>query len=200
MAITFGLYTDSGLTTPFSGTLQLTHYNDLSDNDTDGVLYFGSTTSSRTLRDLTSPGVGSITLDIVDILPQWAASTAYTLGQMVQPLASPDGYRYEVTTAGTSDGSEPTWDTTVGNTTADNSAVWTNDGSKHEETEIKLALTSGGLAGASAGATLTLATTLDSGVGNAIEIHYRITNAVTDVSDNTGYPAIAFQLSAVEEI
>lgn len=200
MAISFAFYDDSGLTTPNSGLLQLTHYNDLSDNDTDGVLYLGSTVSGRTLRDLAAPGSGNITVSIVDILPQWAATTAYSLGQMLQPLASPDGYRYECTTAGTSDGSEPTWDTTPGNTTADGSVVWTNAGAKHEETEVKLASTNGGLAGATAGASLSLGTSISGGVGNQVEIHYRITNAVTYIGDNTGYPALALQLSAVEEI
>lgn len=54
----------------------------------------------------------------------WQAATAYTLGQMVRPVAS-NGRVFECTTAGTSGGSEPTWDTTISNTTADNTAVWT---------------------------------------------------------------------------
>jgi len=200
MAITFKFYEDSGLTTESSGLLQLTHFNDLSDNDTDGVLYLGSIVSDRTLKDLDAPGTNNITVSVVDTLPQWAASTAYSLGQMAQPLASPDGYRYEVTTAGTSSGSEPIWDTTPGNTTSDGTVVWTNRGLKHEETEVKLASTNGGLTAATPGASLSLGTTISSGVGNQVEVHYRITNAITTVGDNTGYPAISLQLSAVEEV
>ncbi|KKK65825.1 hypothetical protein LCGC14_2970240, partial [marine sediment metagenome] len=55
---------------------------------------------------------------------EWAATTAYTLGQTRHPT-TPDGNVYECTTAGTSGGSEPTWDTTPGNTTNDNTVVWT---------------------------------------------------------------------------
>ncbi len=64
--------------------------------------------------------------------PVWAATTAYTvrpsgdagLGSVVKPSAFNDRH-FKCTTAGTSDGSEPTWDTTLGNTTADGSVVWT---------------------------------------------------------------------------
>ncbi len=54
----------------------------------------------------------------------WIASTVYGLGEYVLPIV-PNGYRYECTTAGTSDAAEPTWPTTLAATVADNSAVWT---------------------------------------------------------------------------
>ena len=54
----------------------------------------------------------------------WAASTAYALGDVVQPTTR-NGYNYECTTAGTSGGSEPAWPTTPGNTVNDGAAVWT---------------------------------------------------------------------------
>jgi len=54
----------------------------------------------------------------------WAATTAYALLDVVSPTTA-DGRRYVCTTAGTSGGSEPTWDTVVGNTTNDGSVVWT---------------------------------------------------------------------------
>lgn len=198
--LTFKFYTDSGLTTEFGGLYQLTHYTDLSDNPQDFVLYFGSTQTGRTLQANSNPGVDQITISIADILPQWAATTAYSLGAKVQPLASPNGYRYECTTAGTSDASEPTWPTaTIGDTVSDGTVVWTLDSAKHEETEIKLATTSGGLSGATAGASLNLGTSISSGVGNLQEIHIRVTNAVTDVGDNTSYPALALQINEVRE-
>jgi hypothetical protein len=58
----------------------------------------------------------------------WAAATAY--GGSGEPLwvrASDSSVvvLFEATTAGTSDATEPTWDTTVGNTTADNTVTWT---------------------------------------------------------------------------
>jgi len=63
----------------------------------------------------------------------WVASTAYAVGDRIIPTtgsgpAGGNGYYYECTTAGTSDGTEPTWDETVGNTTADNTVTWTNKG------------------------------------------------------------------------
>ncbi len=54
----------------------------------------------------------------------WAANTAYGLGAYRRPTTA-NGYAYEVTTAGTSGGSAPTWSTTVGGTTADGTVVWT---------------------------------------------------------------------------
>ena len=54
----------------------------------------------------------------------WAGTTAYALGDYVVPVTQ-NGFRYECTTAGTSGAGEPTWPTTVGDTVADNTAVWT---------------------------------------------------------------------------
>lgn len=66
--------------------------------------------------------------------PLWAASTAYTVraardaatGSVVRPSTFNDRH-FKCTTAGTSGGSEPAWDTTIGNTTADGSVVWTTE-------------------------------------------------------------------------
>lgn len=58
---------------------------------------------------------------------QWAASTAYSVGDIRRQTA-PTGTNHRVfrcTTAGTSGGSEPTWNLTKGSTTNDNTAVWT---------------------------------------------------------------------------
>jgi hypothetical protein len=58
--------------------------------------------------------------------PVWAASTAYVLGNIRTPLAGAgNGFFYEVTTAGTSDATEPTWPTVVGNTVVDGTVTWT---------------------------------------------------------------------------
>jgi hypothetical protein len=54
----------------------------------------------------------------------WKATTAYSLGEYVEPTTA-NGYRYECTTAGTSAGSEPSFPTTIGATVADGSVVWT---------------------------------------------------------------------------
>lgn len=44
----------------------------------------------------------------LDLHPEWAASTAYAVGDKVYPTVR-NGHVYEVTVAGTSDTSEPTW-------------------------------------------------------------------------------------------
>jgi hypothetical protein len=55
----------------------------------------------------------------------WLATTAYALGDWVVPTAR-NGFIYKCTTAGTSDGSEPSpWSTTVGGTESDATVVWT---------------------------------------------------------------------------
>lgn len=60
---------------------------------------------------------------------QWAALTAYTTEYVVPTIAyggtTAKGYVYECTTAGTSGAIQPTWNTTVGGTTADGTVVWT---------------------------------------------------------------------------
>lgn len=52
----------------------------------------------------------------------WAASTAYALG--IRRIAN-DGNQYLVTTAGTTDSSQPTWNATIGATTTDGTVTWT---------------------------------------------------------------------------
>jgi len=54
----------------------------------------------------------------------WQASHAYDAGEVVKATTY-DGRRYVCTTAGTSGGREPAWDTTIGNSTNDNTCVWT---------------------------------------------------------------------------
>jgi len=48
----------------------------------------------------------------------WQASTAYSIGDIVKATTY-DARRYICTVSGTSAGSEPTWDTTIGNTTTE---------------------------------------------------------------------------------
>ncbi|ROL55630.1 hypothetical protein D9V84_11270, partial [Bacteroidetes/Chlorobi group bacterium Naka2016] len=56
--------------------------------------------------------------------PNWAASTAYSVGNIVKPTTA-TGYWYKCTTAGTSGTTEPTWPTQRGQTVSDNTVVWT---------------------------------------------------------------------------
>lgn len=57
-------------------------------------------------------------------LRTWKASTVYALGEFVNST-SPTGYEYEVTTAGTSNATEPVWPTTVGGTIVNGTVTFT---------------------------------------------------------------------------
>lgn len=55
----------------------------------------------------------------------WAANTAYTAGAFRTPTVA-NGFRYECVSSGTSDAAvEPSWPTTIGNSVADGSTMWT---------------------------------------------------------------------------
>jgi len=61
----------------------------------------------------------------VNLLPDvWASSTAYDIDDIVR-ASSYDARRYVCTASGTSSGSEPIWNTTIGSTTTDNTITWT---------------------------------------------------------------------------
>lgn len=55
----------------------------------------------------------------------WTASTSYTVGETIYVIVSSVTYIMKCTTAGTSGATAPTWVVTEGATTADNTAVWT---------------------------------------------------------------------------
>ena len=64
----------------------------------------------------------------------WAASTSHSVGDIVRASALQDsGLVFRCTTAGTTGSSEPAWATTLGNTIADNTVVWTAIASAYEE-------------------------------------------------------------------
>lgn len=202
--LSFKLYTDSGLTSTFSGLYQLIHQTNLSDNPQDFTLYFGSTKSgavATSLQAVSNPGVDNITLTPADIEGKWTVNTAYILGYIIEPTSS-NGYIYKCTTAGTTAAStEPTWPTTLGGTVVDNTAIWTCYAAKHPATEIKLAATGGsGLTAATGGAALSLGTTILSGVANAMPVHIRFTNTVVTVNNNTGYPQLGININNVQEV
>lgn len=80
-------------------------------------------TGNKSEEFISSGGISAYTKSSLSPA-RWKASTAYVVGQVVHPVTL-NGYFYKCTTAGTSGGSEPTWGTTVGGTTSDNTAVWT---------------------------------------------------------------------------
>lgn len=61
-------------------------------------------------------------------LPVWVASTAYTVGQIIRPTAPAASQQMpqRCTTAGTSGTTEAGWSSTIGNTTTQGTAVFTN--------------------------------------------------------------------------
>ena len=67
----------------------------------------------------------------------WAASTAFAVGDIRRATTvQASGLWFRCTTAGTSGSSEPTWPTDVGNTTNDNTVVWTAFSSVYEELSV----------------------------------------------------------------
>ena len=76
--------------------------------------------------DTSASGFGICVGGVAPTSNVWAASTVYTLGQQI---VDTNNNLQQITTAGTSkSGSHPTWNATLGGTTADNTAVWTNEG------------------------------------------------------------------------
>lgn len=61
---------------------------------------------------------------VVSAVPkQWLPATAYTVGQVRRPTVANSTF-FLCTTAGTSDDTEPTWVTTAGADTTDNTVTW----------------------------------------------------------------------------
>lgn len=58
-------------------------------------------------------------------LTSWAAATAYAVGAVRKSTAGNQTIYFHCTTAGTSAGAEPAWNTTVGGATTDNTVTWT---------------------------------------------------------------------------
>jgi len=65
-------------------------------------------------------------LGLIQAKSIWTASTAFVVGDIVVPINFVSTNKiFRCTTAGTTGSSEPTWVTTAGATTSDNTAVWT---------------------------------------------------------------------------
>jgi hypothetical protein len=66
---TFKVYTNSSLTTEFTGSLNAIQNVDGSSGPVDFQLWIGSTASGKTLQADSDPGVDQITLSVVDASP-----------------------------------------------------------------------------------------------------------------------------------
>lgn len=191
---------DDELDTEFSGIYNLIHQTDLSDNPQKKTLYLGSLLESRQLQASSLPGTDNIIISVVDTLPTWEVATAYEAGDCVQPT-TPNGLRYRCTADGTSHASvEPTWPTSgIGSTVTDGTTTWELQSAKHETTEIKLALTEGGLTTAVAGDPLILASTILGGTDEAIEFWIQIDNDVETVTNTGTIPDICLSINGIIE-
>jgi len=195
----FNLFTDSGLTSAFNGDFQVISKTDLSDNPQLFTLYLGSLLTTRQLQAASSPGVANITFTPADILPIWVTLTAYVVGNKVQPIGG-NGFVYTCSTAGTVAASQPSWPTSpIGATVSDGTAIWTLVSAHHATTEIRMALSSGGVAGATAGAALSVGVTVAGGTAGAVPIYLSLTNAVTTVANNTGNEEIGININTCIE-
>ena len=197
--ISFKIYTDGSLSTLFVDPNITTHETDFSDNPQDFQFFLGSTIADRKIEATSNPGVDNITLTPTVLRAEWVTVTAYSLGDSIEPT-TPNGLRYEATTAGTSAAGEPTFPTgAVGDTVADGTVVWTYVSAAHPVTEIKIATLQGGLAGASGGAALSVGTSVTSEAANKFEFWMRITNTVSDPSDTLSFPGIGINVNEIVE-
>lgn len=200
--MSFKFYTDSGLTSAFSGAKQYAHNTSLSDNPQDLQLWYGSadTAGAYIVKATSNPGVDQIVLTPTSTIVAWAAAQTFAVGVQREPTTA-NTYYYQVTaiTTGITAGIEPTWPIIIGNTVVDGGVTWTCKAKKHPTTEIKLALTSGGLAAAAAGASLNLGTSVTSGSAHAVTFWVRMTNTVATTSDDTGYPQLDIYINNVTE-
>jgi len=195
--LTFKLYTDSGLLSLFGGTYELTHESDFSDNPQDNSVYLGSNTAGRKLQAVSNPGVDQITITPTYAIPDWAAATARALGDSI----TPNSYRFEATTAGTSHATvEPTWPTTIGSTVVDGTCTWTCVAEKRNVNEITLALSAGDLETNTPGAALNIGTQVLSGTANAVRIYVRVENAIPTVSSTIGQAELTINIEEVREV
>ena len=99
----------------------------------DGTYFTPAVTSNVSITGMPAAG-NEIRLQIYNVTAQtasaWASATVYTEGDKVLRSTGlgteqTAGLYFVATTGGTSGGSEPTWDTTVENTTSDNTVTWT---------------------------------------------------------------------------
>ncbi len=195
----FNLFNDALLTSAFSGDFQVISKTDLSDNPQLFTLYIGSLLTTRLLQAASSPGTANITLTPVDILPIWTTLTAYVVGNKIQPIGG-NGFVYECTTLGTTAASQPSWPTSpIGATVVDGTVTWTLISAHHATTEIRMALTALGVAGATPGAALSIGVSVLGGTANVVPIYLSLTNAVTTVANNTGNEEIGININTCIE-
>ena len=99
----------------------------------DGTYYVVPVTANISITNMPNEGAIirlQISNETAKTASAWAATTAYALGDKVLRTTGVGteqtaGLYFVATTAGTTGGTEPTWNTTVGGTTNDGAVVWT---------------------------------------------------------------------------
>ena len=106
-----------------TGTSTPTWGRTLNSTTTDGTVVWTLVALGSAAGQSCIDGNGNIQTAIAITLPSWAATHSYSSGNLI---LDSDGNTQRVTTAGTSGTpTAPTWATTVGATTTDNTATWT---------------------------------------------------------------------------
>jgi O-acetylhomoserine/O-acetylserine sulfhydrylase-like pyridoxal-dependent enzyme len=89
MTISFGFFTDSGLTAPLVGSILHSKLASVASADQDTRLYFGSAAAGTQLQRATNPGVDDIEVEITDSdLGAAPAATAVKLALSQSALSS----------------------------------------------------------------------------------------------------------------
>lgn len=133
----YGPFEGDGLITDLSGVYLSRASADHPDiarfQSNDGLYYTPAVTANISITGMPTAGANirlQVHNETAKTASAWAATTAYAQGDKVLRSTGVGseqtaGLYFVATTGGTSGGSEPTWDTTVGNTTADGSVTWT---------------------------------------------------------------------------
>lgn len=182
MALTFKFFLDSALTTPLAGPLLSEHLVDGSEPQDEFTIYFGSAAAGKKAEANSNPGVDQIAVTPTPVVAAWAAATAKSVGDIVRPTAH-NGYRYKSIVGGATGGAQPTWPTTIGSTVVDGGVTWQCESEINDITDVKLAATQGGLAGATWGAALNLGTSVLSGAANAKPVWIKVRDSTLYVQN-----------------
>ncbi|SSY81047.1 hypothetical protein [Alysiella crassa] len=161
--MTFAFYVNEEMTEQAADVLP--HQFDLNQpKPHEFVLYLGS---PDTRYKLVSEKKGSnITLAPALALPEWTANHGYVQGDLI----SENGFIFQCVQAGVSGESVPVLLNVVGSVVQDGAAIWRGVGKAYAVGDMKLALSSLGLAAARGGAAVSLGAELLGGAAVAVYV------------------------------
>ena len=185
MTVTLDFFSDSGLQNPVPGDVM-----EFGNTETK-IVYLGSNEDSMKFEATSNPGTDPILVSVTHTVPERQDSTVYALNDQVRS-ASHNGYKYKAISirgTGQTAATPPIWPTTVGQTVDDDSdpgidgVTWECIAKTHEPEEVELS--DDGITWQSPGADLNMGPTILSGVGNAEDVHIRVTDGTTKPSTLT---------------